>query len=115
MSSRESSDDTPIPGAQPHQLDSDESQLEDEDDADESQDVKDFIVEDDDGDTAPVQLPAAFSMHTYQDLAHHFKVICQYLVHLIVVSSSRRKKVSDQLLVGQYNHLRRFSVLMLYF
>ncbi|ETW85886.1 hypothetical protein HETIRDRAFT_309140 [Heterobasidion irregulare TC 32-1] len=53
-------------------------------------DGDDFIVEDDGQETAP-ELPAAFSMRSHQDLAHHFKIACQFFVHLAVLPQRRRK------------------------
>jgi hypothetical protein len=46
-----------------------------------------FIVEDDD---APAELPMQYSMNTHQDLAHHFKIICQLFVYLAVRPVSER-------------------------
>lgn len=83
-----------IPGARP---DWDDAQDEDE----EEEDIEGFIVEDD-GNTQTANLPAAFSMNTHQDLAHHFKIVCQYLVHLAIVKERKRKKVAKQLTEGQH-------------
>ncbi|KAL1742924.1 hypothetical protein HDZ31DRAFT_83802 [Schizophyllum fasciatum] len=47
-----------------------------------------FIVEDDG--EAPVQLPAAFSLDTFQDLAHQFKKIFQFFCHIAVRSEEER-------------------------
>jgi hypothetical protein len=58
-----------------------------------------FIVEDDDS-ALRVELPAEFSMNTYQDLAHHFKTICQLLVHLAVRPPEERLSVRQQMLKG---------------
>ena len=41
-------------------------------------------------DEAPVELPKEFSMNTYQDLAHHFKIICQLFVHVAALPQSER-------------------------
>ncbi|KAI0928526.1 hypothetical protein AcW1_005745 [Taiwanofungus camphoratus] len=59
-----------------------------------------FIVEDDN--TAVVELPAEFSMGTYQDLIHHFKIICQLFVHLAVHNVEDRRAVMEQLLDKEY-------------
>ena len=50
----------------------------------------DFIVEDDGGEEIP-ELPTMFSMGTFQDLSHHFKVICQLFVHLAVKPPHQRR------------------------
>lgn len=59
-----------------------------------------FIVEDDN--TAVVELPAEFSMGTYQDLIHHFKIICQLFVHLAVHNVEDRRAVMEQLLDSRF-------------
>ncbi|KAF9227887.1 hypothetical protein BS17DRAFT_746822 [Gyrodon lividus] len=51
----------------------------------------DFIVDDDAHNTPAMQLPVAFSMNTHQDLAHHFKIICQLFVHMAVRPLSERR------------------------
>lgn len=63
-----------------------------------------FIVEDD-NDT-PMELPTEFSMSTYQDLTHHFKVICQLFVHLAVQEKENRLDFMEQMSKGK---LRRKS------
>ena len=42
------------------------------------------------------ELPAQFSMSTYQDPIHHFKVICQLYVHLAVQRKKNRRSYMDQ-------------------
>ncbi|KAH9842621.1 uncharacterized protein C8Q71DRAFT_853161 [Rhodofomes roseus] len=59
-----------------------------------------FIVEDDNA-VAP-ELPAEFSMNTYQDLLHHFKIICQFFVHLAVQEPDDRESVRLDLVKNQY-------------
>lgn len=69
-----SSSVTPFAGAKLHIED------ENEDSDDDSQDEEDaFIVEDD---TVAPELPPEFSMDTHQDLAHQFKIICQFFVRV---------------------------------
>jgi len=69
-----------IPGARPTELLlSDEEQMEDE-----------FIVDDDEDDILP-ELPAEFSMSTFQDLSNHFKVVCQLFVHLAMKQGRNRR------------------------
>lgn len=74
-----SSSAVPFAGAKPH--------TSDEGSEDESQDEDTFIVEDD---AAAAELPPEFSMDTHQDLAHQFKIICQFFVHLAVQKSKDR-------------------------
>ncbi|KZV90249.1 hypothetical protein EXIGLDRAFT_837945 [Exidia glandulosa HHB12029] len=62
--------DRPFDGAKP---------TEDYDEGSDDGSVKDFII-DDEGDADEVVLPSAFRMQ--QNLSHHFKIICQYYVHL---------------------------------
>ncbi|KAF8522274.1 hypothetical protein BU17DRAFT_44843 [Hysterangium stoloniferum] len=49
-----------------------------------------FIVEDDSDQEKIPELPAMFSMGTFQDLSHHFKVICQLFVHVAVQQPGQR-------------------------
>jgi Domain of unknown function (DUF4211) len=62
------------------------------DDGNDSQltEIDSFIVEDAETEIIPA-LPALFSMNTHQDLAHHFKIICQLFVHLAVRPARERK------------------------
>ena len=64
---------TPFAGAMPDTTDDPHDDEEVPDDG--------FIVEDDDG---PAELPMEYSMNTHQELAHHFKIICQLFVHIAV-------------------------------
>ncbi|RPD66233.1 hypothetical protein L226DRAFT_500420 [Lentinus tigrinus ALCF2SS1-7] len=73
------------------QSDEDEGQEENEDN---------FIVEDDN--TQAVELPAEFSMNTYQDLLHHFKIVCQLFVHMAVHDADERGEVATTLQNNQY-------------
>ena len=59
-----------------------------------------FIVEDDNA-VAP-ELPAEFSMNTYQDLLHHFKIICQLFVHISVHPLEDRETVVNQFSKSTY-------------
>ncbi|KAI0670291.1 hypothetical protein C8Q78DRAFT_1170257 [Trametes maxima] len=73
----------------------------DEDEGDERDDAEDtFIVEDDSA--AAIELPAEFSMGTYQDLLHHFKIVCQLFVHMAVRDSEDRAEAAAQLQDNQY-------------
>ncbi|EIW85164.1 hypothetical protein CONPUDRAFT_117751 [Coniophora puteana RWD-64-598 SS2] len=92
--SEATSDDkvAPFKGAKPSTFVRSESassaSLEDEDN---------FIVEDDDQ-GGPTYLPAMFSMNTYQDLAHHFKIICQLFVHMAVRPVHERRTFMEQMM-----------------
>ena len=72
--------------------DSDASPMEDEG-------LSGFIEEDSINAIAP-DLPAEFSMNTYQDLMHHFKIICQLFVHLAVQDPEDRQSFMEQSLKG---------------
>lgn len=90
--------DAPIPGARPEWG-------EEEEEEDQYEDIDDFIIQDE-GNVQVANLPAAFSMNTHQDLAHHFKIVCQYHVHLAVCGDRKKRKVSKRLAEGwrmQYN------------
>ncbi|KAI0079928.1 hypothetical protein K474DRAFT_1673008 [Panus rudis PR-1116 ss-1] len=58
-----------------------------------------FIVEDE---GEAVELPVEFSMNTYQDLKHHFKIICQLFVHIVVRDYRQRKSFVQQSMQDQY-------------
>lgn len=58
------------------------------------------FIEEDSG-AATVELPTEFSMNTYQDLMHHFKIICQLFVHLAVRESDERESFMERSLKGQ--------------
>jgi hypothetical protein len=66
-----------------------------------------FIV--DDGDAIVPVLPAMFSMNTHQDLAHHFKVICQLFVHLAVSPVRTRRKLMESVLRGRSHEFLPFA------
>ncbi|KIJ69366.1 hypothetical protein HYDPIDRAFT_80164 [Hydnomerulius pinastri MD-312] len=90
---------TPFKGAKPHRHeDSDAS----DDDARTAEDDDDsFIVEDDAHGAPATQLPVAFSMNTHQDLAHHFKIICQLFVHMAVRPLSDRRPFLEHVLTEE--------------
>ena len=67
--------------------DDDEVGDEDEDDT--------FIVEDDV--SQAIELPAEFSMNSYQDLLHHFKIVCQLFVHMAVQDVDERRDAATSL------------------
>ena len=71
-------------------------------------DGDDFIVEDDGQETAP-ELPAAFSMRSHQDLAHHFKIAYQFFVHLAVLPQTRRKSFFETTLQGVWYILTNYQ------
>lgn len=89
-SEEEDSDSTPFRGAKPTDHFS-------SDERDHDPDIEDsFIVED--GNTIRPDLPAIFSMNTYQDLDHHFKIICQLFVHLAVKPTEVRQEAMTALM-----------------
>lgn len=47
-----------------------------------------------DDNSQAVELPAEFSMGTYQDLLHHFKIVCQLFVHMAVRDEEEREEVA---------------------
>ena len=73
-----------------------EEEDEEEDEEDEEEVEEDtFIIEDDDN--PAVELPAEFSMGSYQDLLHHFKIVCQMFVHMAVRDVDEREAVALEL------------------
>ena len=105
-----------IPGAKPSsENDSDDAESEssleskEQGNGDEEEDIEDFIVEDDEGGNAA--LPAEFSMVSHQDLTHHFKVVCQYLVHLAVTAPRSRLRRVKKLQKGTHRNISRESSL----
>lgn len=90
MSSSEAEDDDDsecdyIKGAKPF---GDRNILSDEN-SEEDNDSDNFIVEDDG--SAVALLPTQFSMETHQDLAHQFKKIFQFFVHIAVRPAKDRR------------------------
>ncbi|KLO18785.1 hypothetical protein SCHPADRAFT_865968 [Schizopora paradoxa] len=84
-----------IPGARPDRGRKNKRSVSD---ADEDED--DFIV--DDADQSPTSiLPSAYSMNQHQDMSHHFKIACQYFVHLAVTPEEDRPRIADELLTRQ--------------
>ena len=59
-----------------------------------------------DDSAAAVELPAEFSMNTYQDLLHHFKIICQLFVHMAVHDLEDREDVATRLQRSMYAMLK---------
>ncbi|THH33837.1 hypothetical protein EUX98_g254 [Antrodiella citrinella] len=84
----------PFKHARPGAILNDQSLSESADDEDED---NTFIIQDD---NAPLDLPTEFSMSTYQDLTHHFKVICQLFIHLAVQEKDDRADFMEQLSKG---------------
>lgn len=78
-------DEVPFEGARPSNKEGSSDDEAAEEDVDDS-----FVVEDD-SQTVAAELPSAFSMNTYQDLAHHFKIICQLFVHVAVRPAEERQ------------------------
>ncbi|GJE90811.1 hypothetical protein PsYK624_069550 [Phanerochaete sordida] len=91
----EEEDNGIIPGARPtHEMSSDASEEEPEDEG-----LSGFIEEDS---NQAIELPVEFSMNTYQDLMHHFKIICQLFVHLAVQPVDERREYMDARLKQEY-------------
>ncbi|KAI6028429.1 hypothetical protein F5J12DRAFT_805362 [Pisolithus orientalis] len=61
----------------------------------------DFIVEDPVDGVQTIDLPVAFSMTTHQDLAHHFKIICQLFVHMAVRPLPERRHFMQHVLKNE--------------
>lgn len=76
----------PFKGARPDRGQESESSSEEHE---KTVDDDDFIVDDDEHGALITQLPPEFSIQTHQDLAHHFKIICQLFVHMAVRSDRR--------------------------
>ena len=76
-----------------HTTSNDQDEVEEEDEEEVEEDT--FIIEDDDNQA--VELPAEFSMGSYQDLLHHFKIVCQMFVHMAVRDVDEREAVALEL------------------
>ncbi|KAI0362212.1 hypothetical protein OH77DRAFT_1416437 [Trametes cingulata] len=87
----------PFADARPHRGSGEDS---DDDGGDNAEEDDTFIVEDDSA--AAIELPAEFSMNTYQDLLHHFKIVCQLFVHMAVHDPDDRRDVATRLQKNQY-------------
>ncbi|KAI1795783.1 hypothetical protein LXA43DRAFT_989531 [Ganoderma leucocontextum] len=87
----------PFAGARP---DNGAEDSDGEEDAEEEEEEDTFIVED--GSAQVVDLPAEFSMGTYQDLLHHFKIVCQMYVHILVHDPEDREEAAVKLRENQY-------------
>lgn len=83
-----------IPGARPDRVKKNKQSVSD---AEEEDEEDDFIV-DDAGQSPTTALPSAFSMNVHQDITHHFKIACQYFVHLAVTPAKKRSRISKELL-----------------
>jgi hypothetical protein len=99
----------PFAGAKPSKdIGSDEDESRDEEEEEENS----WIV-DDEGQGEVPELPVAFNMSSHQDLSHHFKIICQLLVHLAVRSPSQRVSFMRDVKNGKHmNRLRGWTVPM---
>ncbi len=53
-----------------------------------------------------IDLPAEFSMGTYHDLLHHFKIVCQMFVHILVHDPEDRDEAAEKLRKGTHMHLQ---------
>ncbi|CAE7160160.1 unnamed protein product [Rhizoctonia solani] len=102
----------PIPGARPIQhtlqewldgaVDDEPSPAKDsDDDQGSASSDDDSWIENDDG-APPAILPEAYSMLGHQSLAHHFKVIMQFFVHLACLNAKERRKFRQEERNDQY-------------
>jgi hypothetical protein len=106
-SDEEDEDDGVIPGAWPtHEVSSDASDEEQPED----EGLSGFIEQDS---NQVIELPAEFSMNTYQDLMHHFKIICQLFVHLAVRPVNERRGFMQQSLKGGWGFVRVWNLCLL--
>jgi hypothetical protein len=93
----------PFKGARPdHGQESESSSGEHE----QTDDDDEFIVDDDEHGVLTTQLPMEYSLQTHQDLAHHFKIICQLFVHMAVRSASDRRPFMKKMLESMHVHCR---------
>jgi hypothetical protein len=88
-------DVVPLPGAKPHVDSNSDGSQQSEDES-----LGGFIEEDSINAAVP-ELPVEFSMNTFQDLMHHFKIICQLFVHLAVQDPHNRDAFMNQSLKGK--------------
>lgn len=84
----------PIKGSKPS-----EDYGDDEDDASSTDSESNFIVEDDSGPT--ILLPPEFSMETHENIAHQFKKIFQFFVHVAVQLPEARDKYMEGKIRGE--------------
>ncbi|KAF4576590.1 hypothetical protein EYR40_000834 [Pleurotus pulmonarius] len=88
---------TPFDGAKP----GGSEDFDDESEGTQEQENDDFIVEDDGA--GFTELPVEFSMSTHEDLAHQFKIIFQFFVHIAIQPpEDRHKFMSRQMKSQQY-------------
>lgn len=90
-------EDRPFSGARPH-IDGDSKASGDSED----EGLSGFIEEDS---GVALELPTEYSMNTFQDLMHHFKIICQLFVHLAVQDVDDRQSFMEQSLKGKLIYL----------
>ncbi|KAL0946865.1 hypothetical protein HGRIS_013031 [Hohenbuehelia grisea] len=96
-SQREDSDTAPFEGARPDVDDNDS-----DDQVGSGEDVEDGFIVEDDG-TLLAELPPEFSMQTHEDLAHQFKKIFQFFVHIAVRHPDEHHDfMEDQIKSQQY-------------
>ncbi|KAI0725129.1 hypothetical protein C8Q72DRAFT_755507, partial [Fomitopsis betulina] len=89
-------EDIPFEDARPNRRNRNEN-----DEGEENATENDRFIVEDDNDVVP-ELPAEFSMNTYQDLIHHFKIICQLFVHISVHPLDDREAVVNRFTKDQY-------------
>ncbi|KAF9792733.1 hypothetical protein BJ322DRAFT_997286 [Thelephora terrestris] len=98
----------PFGGARPSKDVKSDEEVEEEDDNEGNNEEEDgeegedsWIVEDDDPEGVP-ELPVAFNMSSHQDLSHHFKIVCQLFVHLVVRTPSQRASFIQDIKADDY-------------
>lgn len=91
-------EDIPFEDARPNRRNRNEN-----DEGEENATENDRFIVQDDNDVVP-ELPAEFSMNTYQDLIHHFKIICQLFVHISVHPLDDREAVVNRFTKGACPH-----------
>lgn len=97
----------PFGGARPSKDVKSGEELEEEDDngvkdEEEGEEGEDSWIVEDDGPEGVPELPVAFNMSSHQDLSHHFKIVCQLFVHLVVRSPSQRASFIQDVKAGEH-------------
>jgi TATA-binding protein-associated factor Taf7 len=94
----ENDDDVkPFEGARPDDSGNSEDSATNEDS---SQGEDDTWMVDDTNEEPTLDLPAAFSMNSHQDLTHQFKIVCQLLTHLAVTPPEDRQTFMENSIKG---------------
>lgn len=89
----------PIKGSKPSEEYDDDGDGADADDTSSTDSESNFIVEDDNGPAIP--LPPEFSMETHENIAHQFKKIFQFFVHIAVQLPKERSGYMKSKIKGE--------------